>query len=69
MSDQIKMVTEGRDRIMNPTIEQKCVLCNENEGRIIYQYNEKDSQKEGVYVCDLCIEEEMLKEEKLWRIR
>jgi len=64
-----EMVTEGKNRIRNPTVEQQCVLCNEHEGRIIYQFNEKDSQKEGVYICDLCIEEEMSKEEKTWRIR
>ncbi|ORX58588.1 hypothetical protein BCR36DRAFT_580190 [Piromyces finnis] len=64
-----EMVSIGQNKILKPMAEQKCVLCNKYENRFIYQLNEKDFHKKGIYVCDLCIEEEMSKEEKLWRIR
>ena len=64
-----EMVLEGRDKINHPTSNQSCVVCGEFENRIMYLYNEKDSKKAGVPVCDLCVEKEMAIVEKLWRIR
>jgi len=62
-------VIKGESRIMKPTSQQRCIMCGEYENRIIYFYKEKNNEKDGVYICDICVDEEMAKEEKQWRIR
>ncbi|KAG4098616.1 hypothetical protein H8356DRAFT_1671951 [Neocallimastix lanati (nom. inval.)] len=64
-----EMVSSGRNRIENPKANQCCVMCGKNDGRKMYLFKEDGNPKDGIPVCDLCIEEDMKHVERLFRIR